>query len=51
MISSWWWAGLGVAGLGTVVLGVVDRLLRAEARAVAGAAADVDRARAAVGGR
>jgi len=48
VISSWWWAALGSAGLGAVVLGLVGRLLRAEVLAVRTAALDVDRARAAI---
>ncbi len=48
VISSWWWAALGAAGLGAVTLSLVGRLLRAEAAAVGRAAADVDRALAAI---
>ncbi|MDQ6784670.1 MAG: hypothetical protein M3063_14790 [Actinomycetota bacterium] len=50
MISIWWWVPLGVAGLSSVVLGVVARALRAERQAVVTASTDVDRARAALGG-
>lgn len=48
MISSWWWASLGIAGLGALVLGVVDRALKAEAVAIDSAAAAVDRARSTI---
>jgi hypothetical protein len=48
VISGWWWAALGAAGVGAAVLGLVDRALRAEARSVARAAAAVDRARGAI---
>jgi hypothetical protein len=48
VISSWWWAALAVAALGAVALGVVEQVLRAEGVAVARAAAEVDRARAAI---
>ncbi len=44
MISAWWWSALGVAGLGALVLAMVNRALHAERRLVEHASERIDRA-------